>query len=214
MTLACAAGVAQAPDAACHRWRGVALSWAMSSRLAARAAARFLVAFLELQAQVNGLLLEMGDVLAEGIDVGGRANPDSRHACSPSAWDWRFSSCRTRAARPPECMGGEQVGLQRRAGDGGPAVPVAGGGALRERGLAEQVAVPVEEGPVHGGSAGDARYGDLGAVVVGAVECGNDALAATRGVGFQPSSSPRSAFLPPRAERARWCWSCGGLACG
>jgi hypothetical protein len=34
-----------------------------------------LVAFLELQAQVNGLLLEMGDLLAEGIDVSGRAKP-------------------------------------------------------------------------------------------------------------------------------------------
>ena len=34
-----------------------------------------LVAFLELEAQVDGLLLEMGDLLAEGIDVGGRAEP-------------------------------------------------------------------------------------------------------------------------------------------
>ena len=34
-----------------------------------------LLAFLELQAQVNGLLLEMGDLLAEGIDVSGRAKP-------------------------------------------------------------------------------------------------------------------------------------------
>ena len=32
-----------------------------------------LVAFFELQAQVNGLLLEVGDLLGEGIDVGGRA---------------------------------------------------------------------------------------------------------------------------------------------
>ena len=32
-----------------------------------------LVAFVELQAQVDGLLLEMGDLLGEGIDVGGRA---------------------------------------------------------------------------------------------------------------------------------------------
>jgi len=35
----------------------------------------FLVAFLELQAQVDGLLFEMGDLLVEGIDVGGRTEP-------------------------------------------------------------------------------------------------------------------------------------------
>ena len=34
-----------------------------------------LVAFFELQAQVDGLLLEMGDLLGEGIDAGGRAEP-------------------------------------------------------------------------------------------------------------------------------------------
>ena len=34
-----------------------------------------LVPFLELQAQVDGLLLEMGDLLAEGVDVGWRAEP-------------------------------------------------------------------------------------------------------------------------------------------
>jgi len=34
-----------------------------------------LAAFLELQAQVDGLLLEMGDRLAEGVDVSGRAKP-------------------------------------------------------------------------------------------------------------------------------------------
>ena len=34
-----------------------------------------LVAFLELQAQVDGLLFEVGDLLVEGVDVGGRAEP-------------------------------------------------------------------------------------------------------------------------------------------
>ena len=34
-----------------------------------------LVAFFELQAQVDGLLFEVGDLLAEGIDVSGRAEP-------------------------------------------------------------------------------------------------------------------------------------------
>ena len=75
MTLACAAGVAQAPDAACHPWRGVALSCAMSSRLAAPGRGEVLVAFFELETQVDGLLFEVGDLLAEGIDVGGDAEP-------------------------------------------------------------------------------------------------------------------------------------------
>ena len=34
-----------------------------------------LVAFFELEAQVDGLLLEVGDLLVEGVDVGGRAEP-------------------------------------------------------------------------------------------------------------------------------------------
>ena len=35
----------------------------------------FVVTFFQSQSQVGGLLLEMGDFLAEGIDVGGRAEP-------------------------------------------------------------------------------------------------------------------------------------------
>ncbi len=34
-----------------------------------------LVAFFELEAQVDGLLLEVGDLLGEGVDVGGDAEP-------------------------------------------------------------------------------------------------------------------------------------------
>ena len=75
MTLACAAGVAQAPDAACHRWRGRrSLSWAMSP-VGGPGRGEVLVVFFELEAQVDGLLFEMGDLLAEGVDVGGGAEP-------------------------------------------------------------------------------------------------------------------------------------------
>ena len=35
----------------------------------------FVAAFFELQAQVGGLLFKMGDFLAEGVDVGGCAEP-------------------------------------------------------------------------------------------------------------------------------------------
>ena len=34
-----------------------------------------LVAFFELEAQVDGLLFEVGDLLVEGVDVGGGAEP-------------------------------------------------------------------------------------------------------------------------------------------
>ena len=33
------------------------------------------VAFFELEPQVDGLLFEVGDLLVEGVDVGGRAEP-------------------------------------------------------------------------------------------------------------------------------------------
>ena len=35
----------------------------------------FLVAFFQLEPQVGDLLLEVGDLVAEGVDVGGRAEP-------------------------------------------------------------------------------------------------------------------------------------------
>ena len=68
----------------------------------------------------------------------------------------------------------------------GSAVPSAGGAASRAWILPStpQVAVPVEEGPVHGGGAGDAGHGDLGAVGGGTVDCGDDALPAACGVGL------------------------------
>ena len=73
--LACAAGVVQGPDAACHRsaCRGVELGHELTVGGPGRG--QVLVAFLELQAQVDGLLLEMGDLLAEGVDVSGCAEP-------------------------------------------------------------------------------------------------------------------------------------------
>jgi hypothetical protein len=76
-------------------------------------------------------------------------------------------------------VGGEQVGLQRCPGDGR-----AGSFTGSRRGgfecvdLAEQVAVPVEEGAVHGCGAGDGRDADLGTVGGRLVERGDDTLAA------------------------------------
>ena len=47
----------------------------MSSRLAAREAARSWSRSLELEAQVGGLLFEVGDFVVQGVDVGGCAEP-------------------------------------------------------------------------------------------------------------------------------------------
>jgi hypothetical protein len=57
-----------------------------------------LVAFFELQAQFDGLLLKIGDLLLGASKSAGAPSPDSRHACSPSASVRRRSSCRAWAA--------------------------------------------------------------------------------------------------------------------
>ena len=54
-------------------WRGVELGHELTVGCPGRG--EVLVAFLELETQVDGLLFEVGDRLAEGIDVGGRAEP-------------------------------------------------------------------------------------------------------------------------------------------
>ena len=107
-----------------------------------------LVAFFELEAQVDGLLLEMGDLLVEGVDVGGRAEP----GFAPGLLAERLGQALFElpdAGGEPGCafMGGEQVGLQRGAGDGRAGGAAGGGrGGFEGVDLAEQVAVPVEEG--------------------------------------------------------------------
>ena len=111
---------------------------------------------LQLQAQVDGLLLEMGDLLAEGIDVSLRAEPGFAPGLLAERLDRRFSSRRTRRLAALSVRGrraGRLAARRRRRRAGGAAG--GGQGSFESVDLAEQVAVPVEEGPVHGGSAGD-----------------------------------------------------------
>ena len=54
-------------------WHGVELGHELAVGGAGRG--EVLVAFFELEAQVDGLLLQVGDLLAEGVDVGGDAEP-------------------------------------------------------------------------------------------------------------------------------------------
>src|SRR5258708_31591016 len=103
-------------------------------------------------------------------------------------------------------MRGEQVGLQGGGGDGWTGGAGGGRGGFEGVNLAEQVAVPVKEGPVHGGGAGDAGHGDLGAVRGGAVERYDDALPAACGVCL--ASFPH--HLGPPARRRGPGRRCGG----
>ena len=60
----------------------------------------------------------------------GAPSPDSRQACSPSVSDSRFSELPDAGVQPDGALvGGEQVGLQRCAGDGGPGAAAGGGGS-------------------------------------------------------------------------------------
>jgi hypothetical protein len=58
-------------------------------------------------------------------------------------------------------VGGEQAGLQRGPGNGRPGCRPGGWQGLAGVDLGQQVAVPVEEGAVHPGPAGDRRHADL-----------------------------------------------------
>jgi hypothetical protein len=124
----------------------------------------FIAAFFELQAKVGGLLFEVGDFLVERIDVGGCAEP----GFAPCLFAERVRQPQFEvadAAVEPDgaFVGGEQVGLQGGAGDGG-SRGVAGGrrGGFGGVDLLEKVTMPVEKGPVDAGGPGDARRADLG----------------------------------------------------
>lgn len=83
---------------------------------------------------------------------------------------------------------GEQVSPQRGAGDCRAWFPVCRGrGGLQRVDLLEQVAVPVEEGAVDAGGAGDAGGADLGSRGCGLVDGGDDPLAAPCGVACRPA---------------------------
>ena len=135
----------------------------------------------------------------------GTPRPDSRQACSPSASVRRFSSCRIPAGEAGgSFVGGEQVGLQRGAGDR-VSGPVAGDGRDGVAGvdLREQVAVAVEEAAVHAGGAGDLGDADLGALGAGVFEGGGDPLASAGGVGLPTFPHCRGALVGLVSGRGR-----------
>ena len=121
MKLPDAAGVVQLPCGVSRQ--RVAAEWlsrVISSRLAARGGCEFVVAFFELQSQVGGLLFEVGDFLAERVDVGGGAEPGFAPRLFAERIGQPLFELADAGAEPDGAfVGGEQVGLQGCAGDGG-----------------------------------------------------------------------------------------------
>ena len=136
----------------------------------------------------------------------GAPSPDSRQACSPSASDSRFSSCWTRAlSRTARSWAASRSACSEARVTAGPVLSPVGWVGFQRVDLLEQVAVPVEEGAVDAGGAGDPGHADLGAVGGGAVERGDDALAAAG-----ESAGGRRASAGP--ARSAW-WLAGAEAC-
>ena len=137
----------------------------------------------------------------------GAPSPDSRHACSPSASDSRCSSWRTRAlSRMARSWAASRSACRDARVTAGPAVSRGRRGGFGRVDLLQQVAVPVEEGAVDAGGAGDARCADLGAAGGRAVEGGQDALPAPGGVGLAAFAHR----LGARAGDGVRCWLAAG----
>src|SRR5450759_3345111 len=145
-----------------------------------------LIAFGELQAQIDALLLEVADLLVEGVEVDRDAEPGLAPGLLAECFGQAGLQLPDPAGQPDGSFaGGEQVGVQRGAVDARPlAGPGRRWGCLQGVDLAEQVAVAVEETAIDPGGTGDARGADLGPVGGGAVERGKDALASPRGIGL------------------------------
>jgi hypothetical protein len=108
------------------------------------------VVFGELQAQVDGLLLEPGDLLVEGVDIVRFAEPGlAPGVFAEGVGEPMFEVLDAGVETGGTFVGGEQVGLQRGPGDRR-ADTLAGGGRLGGESvdLSEQVAVAVEEAAV------------------------------------------------------------------
>ena len=83
------------------------------------------VAFVELLLQVEVVLFELGDALVEGVDVGWGAEPGLAPGLFAERFGEPFLELLDAGVEPGGAfVGGEQVGLQRGAGDRGAGVLV------------------------------------------------------------------------------------------
>ena len=112
-------------------WRGVELGHELA--VGGPGGGEVFALFFELEAQVDGLLLQLGDLLVEGVDVGGRAEPGLAPGLFAERFRQTFFQLLDAGVQPDGAfVGGEQVGLQGCPGDGRPGPsPVAGGAASR-----------------------------------------------------------------------------------
>ena len=150
MMLACATGVVQVLASACHRVLRIVVDAGHQLAVGGAGGGEFVVAFAELDAQVGGLLFELGDLGVERVDVGGRAESGllpGLFAEEPGQALLELPDAGVEAGGA--FVRGEQVSLQRGAGDCWAWFLVCRGrGGLQRVDLLEQVAVPVEEGAV------------------------------------------------------------------
>ena len=113
MTLACATGVVQAPGCGVSSVACGGVELGHEFPVGGPGRGEVLVAFLELEAQVDGLLFEVGDLLAEGVGVGGGAEPGLVPGLVPERLGQAFLQLPDAGVQPDGAlMGSEQVGLQ------------------------------------------------------------------------------------------------------
>ena len=108
------------------------------------------VAFFQLEPQAGDVLVQIGDLVVERVDVGGGAEPGFAPGLVAERFGQAFFELLDAGDEPESALvGGEQVSLQGCPGDGR-----AGSGGRASLGgvdLAEEVAVPVEERAVDRG---------------------------------------------------------------
>jgi Phage integrase, N-terminal SAM-like domain len=141
------------------------------------------VAFVELLLLVDDLLFEMGDPVVEGVDVGGGAEPGLAPGLFTERLGEPLLELADAGAEPGGALvGGEQIGLQRGSGDPGAGVLIGDWICLQRMDFLEQVGVPVEEGAVDSGRAGDRGRAEPVAGGRGVVDCVQHAAASAHRV--------------------------------
>ena len=143
-----------------------------------------MVAFCELQTELDDVLLEGDDALVELVDVRGCAEPGLLpRLLAERLGEALFELVDAAGETSDALLCVEQVGLQGRAGDRGP-------GAWRVRKLRlhgvdlfEKMTVAVEEAAIDAGASGDAADADVVPLVDGVVEGFKHSLAAPNRVG-------------------------------
>ena len=112
------------------------------------------VAFVELLSKVEVVLFELADLLVEGIDVGGGAEPGLAPGLFTERFGQPFLQLMDAGAEPGDSLvGSQQIRLQRGSGDRGAGVLTGNWICLQRMDFLKQVGVAVEECAVDRGCA-------------------------------------------------------------